>query len=210
MFFNDDKVDTNIDEEFGKDFSSILIGTIKKYKFIFIGAIVLLILILIMVYLGNNNSVNYLILNGDDTINIYMGTSYIEVGYEAYDSENNNLNGLVVVESNLDANKIGEYEILYKLGEIVKVRKINVVEKPDNYTRIGLKMINEDVDINLKVGEKYNEPGYVVYGSDKSLSDKVRIIGNVDTSTKGTYTLIYTVVDLNDVTVNAMRNVVVE
>ena len=161
-----------------------------------------------MIYLGSNKTINYLVLSGDDIVNIYKGTSYIETGYMAYNSDNEDLNNMVVVESTLNANKIGEYEILYKLGDIVKVRKINVVEKPDNYTRIGLKMVNDKVDVSLKVGQTYNEPGYEV--SNKNLNDKVRIIGNVDTSTKGSYTLIYSVVDLNDVTVNALRTINVE
>ena len=126
----------------------------------------------------------------------------------AYNSDNKDLSDKVVVDSKLDANKVGEYEILYKLDDIVKIRKVNVVEKTDNYTRIGLKMINNKVDISLNVGQKYNEPGYEV--SDKDLNDKVRIIGNVDTSTKGNYTLIYTVVDSNDVTINALRTVEVK
>ena len=208
MFFNDDNKNTNIDKEFGQDFMSGVVDTIKKYNFLFIGSIVLEVIILIMIYFGSNNTINYLVLSGDDIVNIYKGTSYIETGYMAYNSDNEDLNNMVVVESTLDANKVGEYEILYKLGDIVKVRKINVVEKPDNYTRIGLKMVNDKVDVSLKVGQTYNEPGYEV--SNKNLNDKVRIIGNVDTSTKGSYTLIYSVVDLNGVTVNALRTVEVE
>ena len=208
MFFNDDNKNTNIDREFDQDFMSGVIETIQKYKILFIGAIVLEIIILIMVYFGSNNAINYLVLSGDDVVNIYRGTSYIETGYMGYNSDNEDLNNMVIVESTLDVNKVGEYEILYKLGDIVKVRKINVVEKPDNYTRIGLKMVNDKVDINLNVGQTYNEPGYEV--SNESLNDKVRVIGNVDTSTKGSYTLIYTVVDLNGVTVNAIRTIEVE
>ena len=33
MFFNDDKANTNIDEEFGESFLSTAIQTISKYKF---------------------------------------------------------------------------------------------------------------------------------------------------------------------------------
>ena len=208
MFFNDDNKNTNIDKEFKQDIIPDVIDAFKKYKFIFLGAIVLEIIILIMIYFGSNNTINYLVLSGDDVVNIYKGTSYIETGYMAYNSDNEDLNNMVVIESTLDANKIGEYEILYKLGDIVRVRKINVVEKPDNYTRIGLKKLNDKVDVSLKVGQTYNEPGYEV--SNKSLNDKVRIIGNVDTSTKGSYTLIYTVIDLNGVTINALRTVDVE
>jgi len=101
MFFNDDKKNTNIDKEFGQDFMSGVIETIKKYKFLFIGAVVLEIIILIMIYFGSNNTINYLVLSGDDIVNIYKGTSYIENGYMAYNSDNENLNNMVVVESTL-------------------------------------------------------------------------------------------------------------
>lgn len=208
MFFNDDTTNTNIDEEFGESFFSTIILTISKYKFIFLGAIILEIIILIMMYFGRSSTINYLVLSGDDVINIYKGTSYIETGYDAYNTDNENLNDKVIVNSTLNANKVGEYEIVYKLGNITKIRKVNVVEKPDNYTRIGLKMVNNKSDISLNVGDKYVEPGYEV--SDKNLNAKVRIIGNVDTTTKGSYTLIYTVVDSNNVTINALRTVEVK
>lgn len=210
MYFNDDKADTNIDEEFGEDFTSTAIKTINKYKFVFIGAVVLEILILIMIYYGSEKTINYLVLHGDDTVNIYRGTSYVETGYEAYNSKNVNLTEAVKVKSTLNASKVGEYEIQYKLGDIVKVRKVNVIQRPDNYTRIGLVKVNDDVDIKLKVGQPYVEPGYEVLSSDKSLTEKVRVTGTVDTSVKGSYTLTYSVVDLNNVTVNATRTIVVE
>lgn len=212
MYFNDDNMDTNIDEEFKGDRNllTIIIETLLKYKLLFIGVIILEIIILIMIYFGNDKLINYLILTGDETINIYQGTDYIEIGYEAFNSNNDNLNDNVTVDSTLNINKIGEYEIIYKLDNLEKIRKINVVEKPDNYTYIELKSVNDKVDINLKIGEQYNEPGYEVHSTSNNLTEKVMVIGEVDASNKGTYTLIYTVVDLNNVTVSATRTVVVE
>lgn len=209
MYFNDDNKDTNIDEEFDDSFLSIAMETINKYKLLFIGAIILEIIILIIIYFGSNKATNYLVLTGDDTVTIYKGTNYIETGYEAYNSKNENLNNSVTINSTLNTNIIGEYEILYTLGSLVKVRRINVIEKPDNHAYIKLKTVNNQVNVTLKIGEQYNEPGYEVYSSDANLTKKVKIIGNVDTSKKGTYNLIYTVLDLNNVTISATRTVVV-
>lgn len=207
MYFNDDNMDTNIDEEFDEEFMPMAINTLKKYKLIFIGAVILEILILIIMYFVSNRSTNYLVLIGDDTVNIYQGTSYVEMGYEAYNSKNEDLNSKVTINSTLNTNIIGEYEISYKLGDLVRVRRVNVVEKPDNYTYIDLKKVNNIIDISLKLGEQYKEPGFKVYGYGKNLTENVRVIGEVDTSKSGTYSLTYMVVDVNNVTVSATRNV---
>lgn len=207
MYFNEDNMDTNIDEEFDEGFMPMAINTLKKYKLIFIGAVVLEILILIILYFGSNRATNYLVLTGDDTVNIYQGTSYVEIGYEAYNSKNEDLNSQVTINSTLNTSIIGEYEISYKLGDLVRVRRVNVVEKPNNYTYIDLKTVNGKVDISLKLGEQYKEPGFEVYGYGKNLTENVRVIGEVDTSKSGTYSLTYMVVDVNNVTVSATRNV---
>ena len=76
-----------------------VIYILKKYNFLFIGAIVLEVIILTMTYLGSNKTINYLVLSGDDIVNIYKGTSYIETGYMAYNSDNEDLNNMVVVSN---------------------------------------------------------------------------------------------------------------
>jgi len=209
MFFNDDTKDTNIDEEFGKnDFS--VVSTLFKYKFIFVGAFILQVLILIIVYFNSNKTTNYLILNGDDFVTIYKDSDYIETGYEAYNSNNINLNKNVNIKSKLNSNRLGEYEILYSLGNLVKVRTIKVIQKPKNYTYINLGKKNDTTDVNLKIGEVFIEPGYYAYGAGRNLTDNVRVIGEVDTTKKGKYTLVYTVVDSKGVTVSALRTINVE
>ena len=210
MFFNDDNKNTNIDKEFGENFLSVLKNTISKFKFVIIGAIFLMVLIIVFVFFGKSSVTNYLILNGDEIVIIYKDTAFIDLGYEAYNSDDVNLNDRVSIEHNLDTSKVGEYEILYKLGDMVRIRKVNVVEKTGNFTYIYLKKVNDDATVKIKVGDEYVEPGYDVYGPNKDLFDKVKVIGTVDTSKKGTYTLIYTAIDLNNVTISTIRNVVVE
>lgn len=213
MYFNN-KQDTNIDKEFQNNNNSILsniLEMIKKYKMIVFIAIALIIIILIIIIFATSRKTNYLILNGEEAITIYQGSDYIEAGFKAYNSKEADLSNNVIIESTLDTDKIGEYEITYTLGRIVKTRIVNVIEKPKEYTYIYLTTVNNKVDVYLKVGEKYNEPGYQVLNSNgKLLTEEVKITGTVDTSKKGNYKLIYSVVDSNNVTVSVTRTVVVE
>ena len=148
--------------------------------------------------------------NGEENINLYQGSDYIEPGYEAYNSKNEDLTSDVEIVSTLDTDKIGTYEITYTLNNITKTRKINIIEKPKEYTYIYLTVVNNNVDMYLKVGESYQEPGYMALNSTgKDITDKVTITGSVDTSKKGNYKLIYSVVDSNNVTVSVIRNVII-
>jgi len=203
MFFNDDKKNTNIDKEFGGDgkFSTIALATLNRYKLIFLGVIILQIMILVIIYSMSAKATNYLIINGDDIVNIYRGSSYVEIGYEAYNSKNEDLTNSVKIESELNTNKIGEYEITYILGDIVKTRKINVIEKPiTDYTYITLKRVEDNqTNIYLNVGETYVEPGYEAYGNGKDITANVKVTGDLDPTKKGRYTLAYTVTDSNNV-----------
>lgn len=209
MYLNSKKSDTNIDKEFKKEknFSSGL----KKHKtLIFIALAIILVIIVVLIFLMNRTK-NYLVLNGDNVITIYQESDYIEQGFKAYNSKNKDLTSNVIIKSTLDTSKVGEYEITYTLDNITKTRVINVVEKPEEYTYIYLKPVNNDINIYLKVGEEYHEPGYQVYNSGmKNLTEEVKVTGTVDTSKKGNYKLIYSVVDSNNVTVSVSRTVVVE
>ena len=52
--------------------------------------------------------------------------------------------------------------------------------------------VNNDVNIYLKLGEKYIEPGFEVYSSTgKNINNQVEVIGEVNTNKKGKYRLVY-------------------
>ena len=211
MYFNNNK-NTNIDHEFknNNNLSKILISLKKYKKLIFIGIGSLILVLLIILLFLNKKSVNYLNLNGDEYLTIYQGADYIESGFEAYNSKNENLNSKVIIKSNLDTDKIGEYEITYTIGEISKIRKITVIKKPKEYIYIYLKTVNNNIDLYLNVGEEYIEPGYQVFSSTgKNLTNEVKITGTVDTTKTGNYKIIYSVIDSNNVTITASRTVIV-
>ena len=70
--------------------------------------------------------------------------------------------------------------------------------------------VDGKVKIYLKIGEEYKEPGYQVFSSTgEDLKDKIVVTGTVDTSKKGTYSIIYSLVDSSGVTVSVTREVVV-
>ena len=212
MYFNSNKSNTNIDDEFQKENNnlSLFVNKILHNKIIlFIGIAIVIVAIMLFLFI-NRKITNYLILNGEENITLYEGSDYIESGFKAYNSKDENLNSQVIIKSTLDTDEVGEYEITYTLGEIVKTRKISVVTKPASYTYIYLKTVNNSVNVYLKVGEKYEEPGYQVFsGSGQDLTSQVKVTGTIDTSKKGNYKLTYSVVDSNNVTISTTRTVIV-
>ena len=212
MYFNSDKNDTNIDNEFKqqKNILSTSSKKINKYIFLIIIPIIVILLIAMIYFFANRELPTYLTLDGEEIITIYQGSDYIEPGYKAYNSKDEDLSSNVEIKSTLNTDKVGEYEIIYTLGDISKVRKINVIAKSASYTYIYLKTVNNSVNVYLKVGEKYTEPGYQVFNSEGlDLTSKVKVTGSVDTSKRGNYKLTYSVVDPNNVTVSASRTVIV-
>ena len=211
MYFNN-KNNTNIDDEFDNDnILSNILKFLSRYKIIIIISIFLIVVLVLMFIVFSNRKVsNYLILNGEEIVTIYQGGDYIEAGYNGYNSKNVDLTSDVTIETNLNKDVIGEYEIVYKLGDIVKTRIVKVIDKPKDYTFIYLTTVNNNVDIYLQRGVEYKEPGYQVFSTTSSdLTSKVKVSGNVDTSKRGTYKLIYSVVDNSGVTISVSRKVIV-
>lgn len=209
MYFKE-KEDTNIDSEFKNN---------KKFSFNFkklnlktiliIGGIIALLLIMIIIFisLSGNSSSNYRIeLSGSDSIIMNLGDDYLEPGYKAYDKNDNDVTDLVEVTNNVDTSKIGEYEVLYSIGSINKVRYVTVAKSIDD----TLIYLNGKVNMYLEVGEKYTEPGYEAYDSTgENLTSKVKVTGSVNTNKVGTYELTYSVVNSRNVTVTKKRTITV-
>ena len=207
MYFNDSKENTNIDNEFNSkekfDFS--------KYKKIIIiaGAVLLLLIIIILIAVLAKGKKNYFVtLEGDENITIYKGAVYNEPGYSGFDNKKNDLTSEVTVKDNLDTESTGTYTIIYSLHDKSATRTINVIERPDVITIIRL---TGDKNMTLKVGDTFTDPGYkAVDAIDGDLTDKVKKTGNVDTATKGTYRIVYSVVNSKGITTTEVRTIIVE
>ena len=85
--------------------------------------------------------------------------------------------------------KIKDNKIIYKVSDSSgnTTRKEFDVNIMDN--KGPTIILNEENIIYLSVGSKYKEPGYV------AIDENVKVTGNVDTSKKGTYELVYSVSD---------------
>ena len=157
MYFHDKKNDTNIDDNFDNKQNILfpILSFIDKYKKIIIVSIVILVLLIVMVLLFSNRKVTkYLDLSGEEIVTIYIGSDYIEPGYSAYNSKDEDLKSKVTIESNLNNKETGEYEIIYTLGDITKRRTIKVIEKPKEYTYIHLNSVEKGTtDVYAKLGE---------------------------------------------------------
>lgn len=206
MYFKE-KEDTNIDREFSSNKQlNIDFNKLKPILFIVCGLLLLIIIAIILINVFNKSSKYILTIIGDETITINLGSDYIEPGYNAYDKNGNDITKDVKIISNINKNKEGNYEILYSVGNISKVRYV-IVKKTDIQTIIQL--INGKT-MYLEVGEKYNEPGYQVFSSTgENLNDKVIVTGKVDTSKSGVYEITYSVVNSHNITTTVKRIVTV-
>lgn len=207
MYLNNQKGNTNIDNQFGGVKKEIDFSRLKLP--IIIGSVVLVIIIGVIIFLILKNRVKYFIeLNGDSNITLYHGNEYVEFGYRAFDNKKNDLTDEVVVESKVDTNTIGTYEITYKLNKVVKKRVITVIEKGTGKTFIHL---TGDNPVVLSVGDTYKELGYKAIDSvDSDITSKVKVTNNVDTSKAGTYRIIYTVTNSSGVSTSKTRTVIVK
>ena len=211
MYFNEKSNNTNVDSEFDKTNPFFDIKNTPKPLLIFIGVggLILLIIIILLLIPRNNKTEYFLDLNGDTDIIVYSGNEYIENGYSAYDSEGNYYNDEVIVDSNIDYSKSGEYSIIYKFKDIEKKRIITVVTSDKIKT---LLVLNGSNPMIVSLNSYYDDPGVTVIDSNytsEQMGKKVNKKSNVDTSKVGNYKVIYSLVNDAGVTFNLERIVIV-
>ena len=210
MYFNENKENTNIDAEFKdqKQFNSFNFSDYKK-PLIIAGIVILFIIaIIIIIALAKGKKTYFIVLNGDENITIYEGATYNEPGYSAFDNKRHDLSSQVIVKDNLDSDNIGTYTIIYSLNSKSVTRTINVIKKPEVTTML---YIMGNKNMTLKVGDTFEDPGYkAIDAIDGDLTDKVTQNGEVNTQEKGTYKIVYSVVNSEGVTVSETRIVTVE
>lgn len=197
MYFKE-KDDTNIDDEFDTGINwkpILLIG----------GGVLIVVLVIFAIIFFLTRGDKYTIkLSGEEKIILTKDSDYIEPGYSAYDRKKNDVTNQVSITSNVDTSKIGEYEILYSIDEVNKVRYVSIIEG-DTFIRL-----KGDVNMYIEQGRTYNEPGFtVVDSSGEDLTSKVKTSGKVDTSKLGTYQITYSVTNSRGVTTNKKRTIIV-
>lgn len=203
MYFKN-KDDTNIDDEFREEeLKNRSQKTMKIAVIVSLSTILLGSIIFIISYLSGK-----LILEGSKELTIYQGTRYIEPGYIATGFGNSDKSSDVVITGQVDTTNIGTYELTYKYKLKKVKRTVKVIAQPSIITIIHL---NGSTTITLNVGDQYVEPGYsAIDAIDGDLTSKVKITSKVDTSKKGTYRIVYSVVNSKGVTTSESRTVVVK
>ena len=197
MYFKE-KDDTNIDDEFDTGINwkpILLIGG---------GVLIVALVIFAIIFFLTRGDKYTIKLSGEEKIILTKDSDYIEPGYSAYDRKKNDVTNQVSITSNVDTSKIGEYEILYSIDDINKVRYVSIIEG-DTFIRL-----KGDVNMYIEQGRTYNEPGFtVVDSSGEDLTSKVKTSGKVDTSKLGTYQITYSVTNSRGVTTNKKRTIIV-
>lgn len=148
------------------------------------------ILILMLPYIFTN--VN---LNGNKNIELNYNEVYEEKGANA---KFINIPLKVKIKGNIDTTKLGNQKVIYEVKNIFgitkkSIRTVKVVDKiPPVITLEG------ESEIELKLGEKYIDPGYkMIDNVEGDISKKVKIKNNINNKKVGTYEVIYTGMDDN-------------
>lgn len=160
-------------------------------------------------------------LNGDTNMTIYHGGTFVDPGYVATDNLDSNIQNKVTVTGSVNTFQTGTYEIEYSVTDhagntatSVK-RTVRVIDyNPSNYQPPVIQppviTLNGDRVIKIGIGTPYEELGAMaIENSDKDLSKKIIISGNVNTSKVGTYIIRYTVTDSSGNKAEAVRTVYV-
>lgn len=208
MFFNranNFDEDDDIDNENVKNKFNFDLGKFKGKVPIVVGAVSIFLIILGIIILSVNNVDYYLVINGADNITIYLNHEYSELGYTAYDSKSNDLTERVVVKSNLNTNKVGNYQISYNIGNITKIRYVSVIEGG----KTDIKLNGNDTVYLLK-DSNYTEEGYQAIDTvDGDITSKVITNNNINMSKVGRYSITYFTTNSAGVYAFAVRKVVV-
>ena len=123
------------------------------------------------------------------TVNICPGSEYKEEAYSAYDNYDKDITEKVKVTKSEDNVK---YAVVDNSGNYTVIRK--KIKKRDNKSPV-IKLKSNDT-IFVYLNEEFKDPGYEVSDNcDKSIKEKVKVEGSVDTSTLGSYKLVYKVRD---------------
>ncbi len=131
------------------------------------------------------------------------GKEYVEEGYIASDDYDGDITDKVKVE-------IGDNKIIYSVSDSSEnnYKTERFIEYKDE--TVPVITLNGNDTIYVYIGNSYKELGYVALDNcDGDITDKVEVIGGVDTSKVGTYKITYTVTDNSGNSSSVERTVIV-
>lgn len=164
-----------------------------KKRVIIISFIIILVVFFLIINLLKRNSPLKIKLLGNDVVRVEVGGEYKEPGYTAT-YKKIDLSKKVEVKGKYDVNKLGEYELTYKIK--YKNRSSKTTRKIIVQDKTKPELILESGDIIITVGSEYKEPGYkAIDNYDGDITKKVKTKNNIDSSKEGDYEVTYTVED---------------
>lgn len=130
-----------------------------------------------------------IILEGDKEVVICPGKKFEEIGYKATDNYDGDITDKVKIEE--DEEKI-TYTVVDSSGNKMAASR-NFIRKDEEKPSILLK---GDTVLYINKDGAYNEPGYTATDNcEGDMTDSVEIEGQVNTTTPGTQTVTYKVID---------------
>ena len=121
-------------------------------------------------------------------------------GATAFDNVNGDITGDIRITSDVNINIVGQYTVTYTVTDssgntVSDYRIVNVTPPPD--TTPPVLILNGNNPLDIIINEEYNELGATATDNiDGDISSQVKISGDtVDTTTLGTYVIIYTATD---------------
>ncbi len=162
----------------------------KKRTIIFIIISLIAVITISVIY----NTFPRLQLNGSKNMIISYRDKYEEPGVIVKNA-NSNYISKVKIDGNINSKKIGNYYIDYslKIGKKTLHVRRNVKVIDDIAPIIKLK---GNQIIETSINKQYEEPGYYAYDEyDGDLTNKVEIIGEINTKNYGEYLITYKVKD---------------
>lgn len=187
----------------------------KEDKQILIVKIIIGILVVITISLFiyqftlEKNTTEFALLGKQD-VELEVGDTYTDEGFIAK-SNGRDVKDIVVVKSDVNTNKVGDYKTTYNLT--IKYLNINKTLIRNIYVKDTKKpnlIVNSDKEINLYIGDGFEYPTYAAMDEyDGDITNKVKVDSNIDLNAEGTYEINYSVKDSsnNEVTDKIVVNV---
>ncbi|MDA9985253.1 DUF5011 domain-containing protein, partial [Flavobacteriaceae bacterium] len=152
-------------------------------------------------------------LTGSSIVNLLVGETYTEDGCVATDQEDGNITASITTSGTVDVSNTGTYTLVYSVSDsgnnfVSVTRTVIVSSIPD--TTPPVITLNGPSTLLITMGDNWTDPGATASDNvDGDLTSSITSSGTVDTSTTGSYTLIYSVSDTVGNTSSVIRTVIV-
>ncbi|NLD98417.1 MAG: DUF5011 domain-containing protein [Fibrobacter sp.] len=140
---------------------------------------------------------------GRDTLRLSLNDIFIDPGATAMDNVDGDVSSEIIVSGTVKTSESGTYTVKYSVTDkfnnlSIRTRTVIVYagEIPDQVPPVLI--LKGDDTITITVGEKFTDPGAIAIDNhDDTITSKITVQSNVNTSKPGIYTIKYSVSDSN-------------